>query len=347
MKGENNVEHLITIIVPVYNGERFIGKCFNSIINQTFKNLEIIIINDGSTDDSSKICDKFAKLDERITVIHQENSGLSAVRNKGLDMAKGDLIGFVDCDDYIHPRMYEILYKHLYDYNADIAMCEVTKVHNSNINGNIRESDKTINQQNIYCLKQEEAFKNLFNEKNLIMVVPWNKLYKKDVFKNIRYPEGKIKDDEFVIHHIIHAIKKIVFTDAIFYYYNHNENSITNKKYNLQNLDAIEAIKDRLLLFELKKYQKLLSKGANSYLHLIIMHYYAVQKYLPIERRVMEKLKRTFREEYKKYKSILNNKNKTELFLFFIHPNFHSGFLRLRKGLSRYLVERRLNKSES
>jgi len=341
------VEPLISIIVPVYNGEKFIEKCFNSILNQTYQNLEIIIINDGSKDKSAKICDKYAELDDRIIVVHQENIGLSSVRNKGLDMATGELIGFVDCDDSIHPRMYEILQKNLYEYNAGIAMCEVTKVYNSNIDEHIKESNLTINKQHIQCFKQKEAFKNLFNKKNLITVVPWNKLYKKEIFKNIRYPIGKINDDEFVIHHIIQATKKIIFTDAILYYYYHNEKSITNKQYSLQKLDAIEAIKDRMLLFELQKYHNLLQKGSNTYLHLIIIHYYAVQKYLPIERETLKNLKEKFREEYKKYKNVISGKNKLELKLFFIHPKVYSGFLKLRESISRNVLERRLNKNES
>src|SRR5699024_6327425 len=103
------MEPLITVIVPVYNGEAYIEKCFDSILNQTYENLEIIIINDGSTDKSSIICDEYAERDERIIVVHQENVGLPSVRNKGLAIASGELIGFVDCDDSIHPRMYEIL----------------------------------------------------------------------------------------------------------------------------------------------------------------------------------------------------------------------------------------------
>ncbi|PAV31539.1 hypothetical protein CIL05_02455 [Virgibacillus profundi] len=328
---------LITVIVPVYNGEAFIEKCFNSILNQTYKNLEIIIINDGSTDGSQEICDKFAELDERIIVVHQSNIGLSSVRNKGLDMASGELIGFVDSDDSIHPRMYEILQKHLHDNDADIAMCEISKVYDTNINEHIRESNITVNKQEIHFLEQEEAFKNLFNEKNLVTVVPWNKLYKKEVFKHVRYPDGKVHDDEFVIHHIIQATKKIVFTDAVLYYYFHNENSFTNEKYTLKRLDAIEAIKDRVLLFELQKYNELLQKGSNTYLHLIIIHYYSVQRHFPIEKEVMEQLKKEFEIGFKNYKNIINYKNRMELKFFSIHPSVYSRFVKVRKRLSNLL----------
>ncbi|MGM8364862.1 glycosyltransferase family 2 protein [Virgibacillus sp. W0181] len=336
------MQPLITVIVPVYNGEAFIEKCFSSILNQTYQNLEIIIINDGSKDKSPEICDKFAELDERIIVVHQKNVGLSSVRNKGLDMASGELIGFVDSDDSIHPRMFEILQKHLHENNADISMCQIAKVYNANINEHIIESNKTITKQQTHTFHKEEAFNNLFNENNLVTVVPWNKLYKREVFKHVRYPDGKVNDDEFVIHHIIQAAQKFVFTDAVLYYYFHNENSITNQKYNLKRLEALEAIKDRVLFFELKQYNELLQMGSNTYLHLIIIHYYLVQKYFPVEKDVMEKLKREFRAEFYTYKNILKEKNRMELKLFLIHPTVYQGFIKARKKLS-YILGRNNN----
>lgn len=327
---------LISVIVPVYNGEAFIEKCFNSILNQTYENLEIIIINDGSKDKSPEICDEFAELDERIIVVHQSNVGLSSVRNKGLDMASGDLIGFVDSDDSIHPKMYEILLKHLNDNGADIAMCGITKVYNANISEHIKGSDKKITNQQIHSFRQEEAFQNLFNEKNLAMVVPWNKLYKREIFKHVRYPDGKVHDDEFVIHHIIQATNKIVFTDAILYYYYHNEASFTNEKYNLKRLDAIEALRDRVLLFELQKYNYLLQQVTNTYLHLIIIHYYSVKRHFPSEKGVLSELKNEFRTGFKNYKNILNEKDKMELKLFLFNPTVYSRFIKIRKKLSSY-----------
>lgn len=331
------MQPLITVIVPVYNGEAYIEKCFKSILNQTYKNLEIIIINDGSRDKSPGICDKFAELDERIIVVHQENIGLSSVRNKGLDMASGEFIGFVDSDDSIHPRMYEILESLLHDNNADIAMCEIAKVYNANINEHIRKSEKTITEQQAYFIQQDEAFRNLFNERNLVMVVPWNKLYKREIFKRVRFSDGKVHDDEFVAHHIIQAANKFIFTEAVLYYYFHNEDSFTNEKYNLKRLDAIEAIKDRVLLFELKKDNELLQMGSNTYLHLIIIHYYLVQKHFPIEKEIMENLKTKFRTEFKKYKNILSKKNRIVLKLFSVHPIVYSRFINTRKGLSHIL----------
>jgi len=326
---------LISIIVPVYNGEAYIEKCFNSILKQTHENLEIIIINDGSKDSSPEICDKFAELDNRIKLVHQTNRGLSSVRNKGIEMASGDLIGFVDSDDSIHPNMYEMLLNNLRDYEADIAMCETTKVYDTNINEHIKESNKTIRKQQIYTFNQEEAFKNLFNEKNLVTVVPWNKLYKKEIFKHVRYPDGKVHDDEFVIHHIIQTAQKFVFTDAILYYYYHNKYSFTNEKYKLSKLDALEAIKDRVLFFEKYEYNHLLQKGINNYLHLTIIHYYLVQKHYPLEKEVKKKLTQEFKTVFIKYNDILSMENKKELRLFFVHPILHNKFIEIRKKLSR------------
>ena len=118
------MEKLISVIIPVYNVVNYFDRCINSIINQTFKNLEIIIVDDGSTDGSSEACDKIAKIDNRIKVIHQINMGLSAARNAGLNIATGEYIAFVDSDDYLHPRMYEILYKEMTKNEVDMVICE-------------------------------------------------------------------------------------------------------------------------------------------------------------------------------------------------------------------------------
>lgn len=114
----------ISIIVPIYNVEKYIEKCIQSILNQTFSDFELILVNDGSTDSCGEICDKYKKLDDRIIVIHKVNGGLSSARNAGIDIARGEYIGFIDSDDYIHEKMYEILYNNAITYNSDIVICK-------------------------------------------------------------------------------------------------------------------------------------------------------------------------------------------------------------------------------
>jgi|SRR5690625_332883 len=335
-------EPLISIIVPVYNGEAYIAKCFHSILNQTYQNLEIIIINDGSSDESPEICDYFARLDERIIVIHQENQGLSAVRNKGVQFANGDFIGFVDSDDQIHPRMYEKLYNLLINNDADLAMCNVEKVYQNQKNFVQKPDPQVFEKESITLLNRKEAFENLFNEHNLITVVPWNKLYRKSLFQQVNYPNGKVHDDEFVIHHLIQATRRIIYTDVVLYYYYHNEASFTNETYQLKRLDAIEALKDRVLFFESINETKLLKRTILTYLHLMIIHYYAVINYLPEEVLVAENLQITFRDEFHHYKKLMTKKERRELHFFSIHPSLYQSFIKLRQGVARYLL---LNKT--
>ena len=122
------MEELISVIVPIYKVEHYLPKCIDSIIHQTYQNLEIILVDDGSPDNCPEICDEYAKRDKRIKVVHQENGGLSAARNSGVEMANGEFLCFVDSDDYIHPKMYEILYKNLKKFKADISICDYNVV---------------------------------------------------------------------------------------------------------------------------------------------------------------------------------------------------------------------------
>lgn len=225
----------ISVIVPVYNVEKYIDKCMDSITNQTYKNLEIILVDDGSTDSSGKICDEYAKKDNRIKVIHKENGGLSSARNAGIDIASGKYIGFIDSDDYIELDMYETLYNIITEKNADISACGVIDVYNNN-------TKVVKNDSRIVELNTEQALKTFLEAKGTgHSVFAVNKLYKKEVFENIRYPIGRIAEDAFVIVEILLQCKKVVITTAKKYYYIHREDSITTKKFSNKNYDVIEA----------------------------------------------------------------------------------------------------------
>ena len=194
----------ISVIVPVYNVENYISKCIESIINQTYANLEIIIVDDGSTDKSGDICNYYAKKDERIIHIHQENQGMSIARNNALDIAKGEYIGFVDSDDWIEPNMYYTLYDNAIAYDADISMCNFYYVYNSgqkspysNENDDIKVLD------GIYKIAHNIRLSN-----NCI----WNRLYKRHLFDDIRFPEWKTFEDVFIMHRVIDNANKLVLS---------------------------------------------------------------------------------------------------------------------------------------
>lgn len=229
-------KHLISIIVPIYNAEKYLKKCVNSIITQTYKNIEIILVDDGSTDFSPRICDEFAELDNRIVVIHKKNEGVSVARNFGLDIAKGDYIGFVDSDDYIDPDMYRILFERILEDNSDMACCNYLQV---------GEDNKPYPNQELplkdECVNALEAMQ-YFIKYGGYYVVPCNKLYKKKIYQNLRFPVGKRMEDLAIIHEIVFQCKKISHINKPLYYYLRNNESFTMGAFNIGRFDFGDAL---------------------------------------------------------------------------------------------------------
>ena len=229
---------LISVIVPIYNVEKYLKKCIESIIQQTYDNLEIILINDGSTDNSPKICDNYAKKDKRIKVIHKKNGGLSDARNYGLEIATGKYISFVDSDDYIHKQMIEKLYNNLKANYSDISICNICNVYPNGKKMNLSIPETSV-------VEQKQKFYNIYNKYSVVTVVAWNKLYKKEIFKTIRYPLGKVHEDEWIIFDILKNAQKISYLNEPLYYYIQREESISNS-FNLKRLHIIEVHENRL-----------------------------------------------------------------------------------------------------
>lgn len=230
----------ISIIVPVYNVEQYLDKCVENLINQTYKNLEIILVDDGSKDKSGHICDLWKEKDNRIKVIHKKNGGLSDARNAGMHIAQGEYIAFVDSDDWVHERIYEILMDNMSKYNADISVCSIKKVYEKDILDEVE-----ILNNNIFVFTAEEALKNLIDEGELKQTV-WNKLYKKEVIDNIYFEFGKIHEDEFWTYQVFGRSSKIVYTNEKLYYYLQRSGSIMDKPFSIQRLDSLEARYNRL-----------------------------------------------------------------------------------------------------
>lgn len=218
------MEELISVVVPVYNVEDYIHKCVDSIINQTYRNLEIILVDDGSTDNSGRICDEYAEIDERIKVIHKENGGLSDARNAGIDISKGDYLGFVDSDDYIDADMYRILMNNMKNADADISTC-VRIMYTGDDSIPLCEENTTV------CLNSYDAIKDLFTKNRFVYPMAWDKLYKREMFSNIRFPVGRLYEDAAVMYHIFEKADKIVATEKQMYYYVKRQGSITSSLY--------------------------------------------------------------------------------------------------------------------
>lgn len=225
--GKNNLNttksELISIIIPIYNVAKFLPKCLDSVLAQTYANLEIILVDDGSTDECNKICKTYAKKDQRIKLIRQKNSGLSAARNTGIKNANGKYIGFVDSDDWIEPEMYQTLHDILVTHHADISICGVKKVDNERENIKLRRS-KTIE------YTQEEYIKKFFKiNSQSCEYYAWNKLYKKELLNSTQYPKGLTSEDVFGTYKAILRAQKIVAATQNYYHYRQNNNSITGK----------------------------------------------------------------------------------------------------------------------
>lgn len=238
----------ISVIVPVYNVEQYLERCVDSIINQTYTNLEIILVNDGSTDNSGKLCDKLAKKDERIRVIHKENGGLSDARNRGIDEAESDLVGFIDSDDYIDSDMYEVLLKNLNNTDADLSMCALYDVYNNT-------PEAQVTNKETWELSSEQAIKMVMEAK-ILSVTAVNKLYRKSLFSDLKFEVGKIAEDAFIMIKLLDKCEKIVATNEKKYYYVHRENSITTQKFSTKFLNVIEAYEQNSNII-LEKYPKL------------------------------------------------------------------------------------------
>lgn len=246
----------ISIIVPVYNTEKYLSKCLNSLIKQTYKDIEIIVVNDGSKDKSLEIAKKFAKQDNRIKVFNKENGGLSSARNFGIEKASGEYIGFVDSDDYIKENMFEILYNMIKEANAKIAIC-----------GWYLVEDNQIRTCNFKCkklvLNDEQAIDMLLNHVSFDNFA-CNKLFHRALFKDVMFPVGELLEDLSTIYKLIHEAKVIVVDSNPLYYYVLHSNSITSNLYKQVNPDSFKVFENRKNSL-LSLYPKLSNKIKSNY----------------------------------------------------------------------------------
>ena len=241
---------LISVIVPVYNVEEFLPYSLDSIVNQSYENLEIIIINDGSTDMSGKICNEYAKRDKRIKVINQENKGLSGARNTGIANASGKYIAFIDSDDIISSQFLKYLHKIIVETQSDIAECSFTKIGENEVFAKKYEFDED---EKYIVINSEQALNRLHNEDveiTIKSVVVWNKLYKKELFNEIEFPKGKRYEDDFTTYKILGKIHKMVSSNRILYNYVQRKKSIMHQKFSLKRLDALEVFDNYINVFK-------------------------------------------------------------------------------------------------
>ena len=244
-------EDLITIVIPIYKVENYLDKCVKSVINQTYKNLEIILVDDGSPDNCPKKCDEYEKKDTRIKVIHKENGGLSDARNAGIDIAKGKYITFIDSDDYVSEDYFEYMYNLLKQNNTKMSTCETQVV-------NIEKETEMETQfvENIEILTKRDLFyKILFAQKSDVSA--YSKLYETELFKDIRYPKGVVYEDTATTYKLIEKCDKIATGNKKCYFYCTRPDSISKMKgFNKNELDYIKNT-DEMLAYIKEKYPDL------------------------------------------------------------------------------------------
>lgn len=232
-----NLNELISIIVPVYNVEKYIEKCLKSILLQTYENIEIILIDDGSIDSSGKICDYYSSKYKKIKTFHKENGGLADARNYGLDKAKGNYVCFIDSDDFINQNMIKELYSSLKRNKTQIVAC---KFKNVNEEFELKNSKLKINIQNEIVFNKKEALKAMVNLNLGFAPNVCNKLFEKNLFtKDCYFPDGRLYEDMIVMTKILNKVNLVSYIDCELYYYVQRKNSIT-EKFNLKEIDHID-----------------------------------------------------------------------------------------------------------
>ena len=222
---------MVSVIVPVYKVERYLDKCVESILNQTYKNLEIILIDDGSPDKCGEMCEIWAKKDRRIKVIHKENGGLSDARNAGIEICSGRYVGFVDSDDYIEDEMYEKLLIAITKENADISTCLSIDEYEGEEAGKLLKSDEYV------VLDSQEALNDLMINNDYLRHATWNKLYKRELFDSIKFPVGRIYEDAAIMYRLLDNIKSIVCVNSELHHYIQRKDSIIHATYKRKSVD--------------------------------------------------------------------------------------------------------------
>lgn len=230
---------LISIIIPVYNVESYLKECLESVINQSYKNLEIILVNDGSTDNSLKICESFANFDSRIKIINKTNGGLSDARNVGLKEASGKYISLIDSDDFVDNDYIEYMYRGLVDSDSDISCCQRQEVDEK---GRYKENNKN---KSTYLIKDNFDCMQDFLKGNGIDTVAWGKLYKLSLFDNITYPLNKFHEDVYTTYKLVSLCNRIWVGGRRKYFYRIRTGSIIQSSFSIKHLDTIYANLER------------------------------------------------------------------------------------------------------
>lgn len=329
---DNKRNDLISIIVPVYNTEEYIDRCINSILTQTYTNFELILVDDGSIDNSGKICDEYAKRDNRITVIHKENGGAASARNIGLDWvfenSDSEWITLVDSDDYSHTQMLEIL-----KYYADVSESKLIVgdfIHFYNE----KEINHSLPDISALTTKKMDP-ESFFVENVFIETVPWCKLYHRSCFNDTRYPNVPINEDNYITYKIIFDLDSILLVKYPIYFHYHNPNGLTNSEWNPEKITVFDAYIEQIDFFERNGFKRAKNKIVLNYANRIASFISEIKKSGKYNNN-LKQMRKMMRNHLKKYKDVESISWKRSPWLYSIaYPNRFKAFHIIRASIVR------------
>lgn len=314
---------MTSVIVPVYNVEPYLRECIDSVLSQTYRDFELILVDDGSPDNCGAICDEYAAKDDRIRVIHQEQSGVSVARNAGLDAARGEYIAFVDSDDWIFPNYLSYLMRAIEENQADISVV-----------GFQRFADEPPSADSIaYSVKNiktgiESCFM-LYTDEGVVYTIPCGKIYRAALFTDIRYPIGRIHEDEATTYKLLYKARKVVALDATLYCYRVNPESIMGVKFSLKRYQAIDAFMERIAFFK-EHGECELAELAEKSLPVSLAKMYINAVYAGVEKDVPVQYKMSVSRALRIIRQNSPDENYT-YYLSLVHPNWLRPHAYLRK----------------
>lgn len=292
---------MISIIVPVYKVEKYLEGCIRSILGQTFQEFELILVDDGSPDGCGEICDRYARRDSRIRVVHQENRGLSGARNTGLSLAEGEYLTYIDSDDQIEPEYLEELYQNAIHFQAQVSVCGYGIEWEGKQEEKKRGKQKTKSRHTcVYTGRQ--AAEKIVKDSQRTMITAWGKLYHRDLKPLLVYPEGKTHEDEFVTYKVFYSASQVVVSDRELYRYLQRGGSIMNDGFKEKRLDKITALKEAVFFFGEKKDWELEQYARKRYLINLQIAWYRSAKFLKDKTKLRASLRAEWNQTYRGYK---------------------------------------------
>ncbi len=322
---------LISVIVPIYNVEKYLPRCIDSLTNQSYSNLEIILVDDGSPDNCPQICDGYAQKDRRIQVIHKKNGGLSDARNTGFNHSSGEYVAFIDSDDYVHPQMLEILYRLLQEEHSEIAVC--------NFQPFTEESPEChFEDIQIETLSGVDAAQRLYKKKYATQsVVAWDKLYQRHILTGNPFQVGKFNEDEFFSYKALLKASKVTFTTQKLYYYLIRTTGISQAITNPKSLDGFDAKQEAIQFYWKNNFQSLLQLAVSSFLNFSAKRYCFVQRKKGDNRTLLKELKRRHKKVFKEFSGSISQNERFRAFVFQLCPLSYWFFIKYDKMKNRNL----------